>query len=249
MDDCHEAEDGADCAGSPLVQRLEAQVEHLLALVAPPRFLAVPHGYTGHGHRCCREAPLEAPADRRRKSGCGGPGRCARCASDREGLHTAVAGLAQAVPGVASAPATAGRLIATRGLPGSGKTTWAKAQPGWRVNRDDIRAMFSSAWDYSRADDEDAVTAVQYATIRILLGLGRTVLVDDTNLRPSTLDALRAIAVECGAEFHVEDFTHVPVEVCLERDAARQGRERVGERVIRDMHERHLARPASPTDA
>src|SRR4029453_2439326 len=34
------------------------------------------------------------------------------------------------------------KLIITRGLPGSGKTTWAKAQPGTvRVNRDELRRM------------------------------------------------------------------------------------------------------------
>ncbi|NUR25646.1 MAG: AAA family ATPase, partial [Catenulispora sp.] len=34
------------------------------------------------------------------------------------------------------------KFILTRGLPGSGKTTWAKAQPGFvRVNRDELRTM------------------------------------------------------------------------------------------------------------
>lgn len=133
------------------------------------------------------------------------------------------------------------KLIITRGLPGSGKTTWARQQPGWRVNRDDLRGMFKTVWNHGDSEDEDTCTEVQREAITALLLAGRDVVVDDTNLRVDVVDALRDIAHMYGAEFHVQDFTDVPLEVCLERDAARPESEQVGPEVIRGMWERYLA--------
>lgn len=129
------------------------------------------------------------------------------------------------------------KLIATVGLPGSGKSTWARRQPAWRVNRDDLRAMMRRQWVHGDRDDEDALTEIQHDAIRVLLRRGRDVVVDDTNLRPEVLDALRDIAEQHGAQFVIEDFWHVPLRVCLERDAARP--QPVGEKVIRGMWERY----------
>ena len=134
-------------------------------------------------------------------------------------------------------------LTITRGLPASGKTFWARQQPGWRVNRDDLRAMVVSDWPHGDAGHEDLLTGVQRNLIIVLLARDRDVTVDDTNLRPDVVDRLRRIAAGYGAEFLIEDFTHVPLDVCLERDAARPNP--VGEQVIRGMWERYL-KPAEP---
>ncbi len=134
-----------------------------------------------------------------------------------------------------------GRLIATRGLPGSGKTTWALQQPGWRANRDVLRGMQPGGWDHGDQEREDALTVGQLALVEAWLRAGLTVIADDTNLRPGVIDRLRALAEVCGAAFHLEDFTDVPVETCIARDAARPEAERVGEKVIRGMWERHLS--------
>lgn len=134
-----------------------------------------------------------------------------------------------------------GRLIATRGLPASGKTTWAKLQKGcWRVNRDILRAMQPDAWVHGDQDREDILTAGQLALVGAWLRAGLTVIVDDTNLRPGVIDRLRGLAQACGADFHVEDFTHVDVATCIDRDAARPEAEQVGRDVILRMA-RHLA--------
>jgi predicted kinase len=144
---------------------------------------------------------------------------------------------------------TAVTLVITRGLPGSGKTTWARAwvaeQPARRarVNRDDLRDMLFGGWTGDRAQ-EDAVTAAQHAAVAGLLRLGRNVVCDDTNLRDEYVDRFRYLAARRGAGFKVVDLTGVPVEVCIERDAARL--KPVGEQVIRDMWQRHLAAPPSP---
>lgn len=133
-------------------------------------------------------------------------------------------------------------LTITRGLPGSGKTTWARAQPGMvRVNRDDLRRMFAAVWDHGNRADEDVVTEVQMDAVGAWLSRRRSVVVDDTNLRPDVVERLRVFAGLHHVEFLIEDFTHVPLEVCIARDAARPESERVGERVIRGMWQKYLA--------
>lgn len=133
-----------------------------------------------------------------------------------------------------------GTLIATVGLPGSGKTTWARQ---WvaenparraRINRDDLRAMLhggrvGTAWQ------ERQVTLAQHAAVRALLLHGFEVVVDDTNLVAKHRQQLEAIARECGAKVVIRRFDDVPVETCIARDARRPRRQRVGEAVIRRM--------------
>jgi predicted kinase len=132
-------------------------------------------------------------------------------------------------------------LTITRGLPGSGKTTWARAQRGAvRVNRDDLRRMLHGRW-IGAGWAETQVTLVQHAAVRALLGAGVDVICDDTNLRAQTVRALFDLAASCGAQVAVHDFTDVPLEECVRRDAARPENERVGEEAIRRMWGRYLA--------
>jgi predicted kinase len=134
-------------------------------------------------------------------------------------------------------------LNVTRGLPGCGKTTRAKA---WvaavplrrtRLNRDDLRDQMFGGWTGER-EQEDAVTAAQHAAIGALLAAGWEVVADDTNLRPGYIERLRAVAEAAGARFVVWDMTNVPLQTCINRDAVRaaRGERYVGEDVIRRMH-------------
>lgn len=136
-------------------------------------------------------------------------------------------------------------LTATRGLPGSGKTTWARAQlaavpPGQLAacSRDEIRRMLHNATPYTPVTERQ-VTLVQHATIRTLLQTGVSVIVHDTNLIPNHLHALGDLARRCAAEFQIQDFTHVPLELCIERDQLRD--HPVGSWFIRQAHEQLLA--------
>ena len=134
------------------------------------------------------------------------------------------------------------RLLITRGLPASGKTTFArKLQPRVvRVNRDDLRRMLHGRRLYTQWA-EGQVTAVQRATVEALLRAGADVIVDDTNLRSRTVREWAELAARFDAAFEVHDFTDVPLDECLRRDAGRPEDERVGEEGIRRMHARYLA--------
>jgi predicted kinase len=142
-------------------------------------------------------------------------------------------------------------LIVTRGLPGSGKTTWARQRLGTdmvraaRINRDDLRrslhgGLVGADWA------ERQVTLAQHAAVAELLRSGVDVICDDTNLRARVVRSFAEIARDCGADFVVRDFTDVPLDVCIERDAVRPPSEQVGADVITGMWRRYLAGKPTP---
>lgn len=137
-------------------------------------------------------------------------------------------------------------LTATRGLPASGKTTYARhrletATPGElvRLNRDDIRAMIHGKGHYIHTTEQQ-VSTVQHGSIERMLRAGVSVIVDDTNLRAKNLRTLAEIAWKVGADFEVQDFTDVPLMECLARNAKRTVGQ-VPDEVILKMHQKFLA--------
>ncbi|MFC0504144.1 AAA family ATPase [Micromonospora costi] len=136
-------------------------------------------------------------------------------------------------------------LLATRGLPGSGKTFfsagWVAEDPAGRarVSRDDTRKMLHGGW-LGTARQERQVTVVTHGAILDLLRLGVSVIEDSTNLVDEHLFGLWDIAQRAGARFRVVDLTHVPFEVCVDRDARREGPARLGRAKIHAMFERHM---------
>ncbi|MER7463610.1 AAA family ATPase [Streptomyces sp. NPDC097981] len=130
------------------------------------------------------------------------------------------------------------------GLPASGKTTAARALQAEaagrmrRVNLDDLRAMLDLP-DPERGRSfrhEQTVLAVQDAAVRAAVDDGFDVVVDNTHLTSRIPKRIKA-AVAGRATFVVHDFTDVPLEECLRRDAARE--RPVGEEVIRILNEKH----------
>lgn len=135
------------------------------------------------------------------------------------------------------------KLIMTRGLPASGKSTWAREQVDKsngqikRINKDDLRAMLDNGkWSKDR---EAKILKARNTLIRVFLKSGQDVIVDDTNFGPHE-EKLRNLAEQYGATFEVQEF-NTPVGECIERDAKRANA--VGTRVIRDMWVRYVCAP------
>lgn len=130
------------------------------------------------------------------------------------------------------------KLIMTKGLPGSGKSTWAKEQTSFkRVNKDDLRKMLDNGnWSGNR---EQFVLMIRDLTITAAFEKGYSVIVDDTNLHPKHEVNLRALAKNYNARFEIKDFTEVPIETCIKQDLMRDNS--VGEAVIRKMYKQFLA--------
>lgn len=145
-----------------------------------------------------------------------------------------------------------GKLIITRGMSGSGKTTWAKDFCAWepthrfRVNRDDLRSMLFGGYRQGY-EFEQAVAAIQQSAVRELLRKDKTVVVDDTNLALKYAKAFAKLAHEEGASFEVNDeFLSVSVAECLRRDEGRDALKRVGRKVIMSQYERFVKQGLQP---
>jgi predicted kinase len=128
-----------------------------------------------------------------------------------------------------------------KGLPGSGKSTWAKemvrTRPGIvRINKDDLRAMLhDNRWDKPR---ERTVLLMRDAMLETALRNGLSAIIDDTNLADFHFHTIRRIVLRFPpATLEVKLF-QVPVEECIRRDSLRNVG-KVGEKVIRDMYERY----------
>jgi len=139
-------------------------------------------------------------------------------------------------------------LMVPRGVPASGKSTWAK---DWvaddpdtrvRVNRDDIRFMlFGKYWGV----DEKYVTRVQNDLLRSALASDKSVVLDNTNLDNKFLVDVLKIASEYDEV--VPMFMDFPIsfEEAVQRDTARD--RHVGEAVIRKFFDKHLGGIKNPT--
>lgn len=142
----------------------------------------------------------------------------------------------------------------TRGLPGSGKTTWASRLVAvkngtWaRVNRDETRAMlFLGETHGLTVEEEQQVTAVQEAQVRGLLQAGISVVVDDTNLNVKSVRRWMNVATKERADFQHKDFD-VTLEVAIQqaKQRADEGGRAVPEAAIRRMHNRYLKKGFPP---
>lgn len=131
------------------------------------------------------------------------------------------------------------KLIMLKGLPASGKSTWAKEHvqenPGFRrVNKDDIRSM---VYEGTRNNHEHETIAIRDMLIKFWMDNGYDIIVDDTNFNSYHEKRLRQLAEAGGYEFEIKIF-NTPLQECIDRDSGRYWTQ-VGEDVIRDMYKKY----------
>lgn len=134
------------------------------------------------------------------------------------------------------------KLLVLRGLPASGKSTYARelvasypAGSVLRINNDELSLMmFGSAFG-GGANTAQLLGKLRIELVRLAFRNHYSlVIVDNTNLVAKGVDRLRRLADECGADFELdESFLDVPLAVCLERNAGRENP--IPENVIIEM--------------
>jgi predicted kinase len=135
------------------------------------------------------------------------------------------------------------KVILMKGLPGSGKSTYAAAlinsnlETYKRINRDELRAMFDNA-KTSQAN-EKFIKKVRDLLINHALEEGKSVVVDDTNLSDKNYNRISQLVREYNVKYSENVVVEIkemdtPIEVCIERDALRENP--VGEMVIKQMN-------------
>lgn len=135
------------------------------------------------------------------------------------------------------------KVIICKGLPASGKSTWAREQcerAGFkRINKDDLRRMLDNG-QFSRAN-EKTVEESRDALLLELLGEQHNVIIDDTNFDPRHEARIREVArLVKGVDVEVK-FFDVPLHECLARNALRTEAEgKVPPSVIKNMHRKWL---------
>ena len=136
------------------------------------------------------------------------------------------------------------KIYLTKGLPASGKTTWANKKvlesngSVININKDDLRAMLHA--DKHSKQREMFVVMAQESLTKNAFDQGFDVIWSDTNLNP--VHEQRARAMSSNVE--IVDFTHVPIAECIARDKSRT--KSVGEKVIRQQYNQWLRKELVP---
>lgn len=132
------------------------------------------------------------------------------------------------------------KVFLLRGLPASGKSTYAKElvakDHNWvRVNKDDLRAMMNGGVFSRKLEEQIVIT--ERELVENALKIGKNVVVDDTNFNLAHERYFSQLARYYKAEFEVK-FFDTPLEECIKRDNKRPNG--VGEAVIYKMYDQYL---------
>lgn len=138
------------------------------------------------------------------------------------------------------------KIIVCRGLPGSGKSTWAnqydRDNPGTAVvERDGLRHLLTGGYYTGDQEVEQKVTRLQDGLVRQFLGEGLTVVISDTHLPDRSVKKWLALGSDLSVPVEVKDFRDVPLKDVLNRNLARDRRGKiVPEEVIIDKYNRFI---------
>ena len=129
-------------------------------------------------------------------------------------------------------------VILTVGVPGSGKSTWAKAEivkdpNNWvRINNDELRAMMNgSVWSQ---DYEKMIGDARNFLVKNALAKGKNIIIDNLNLNKRHFNDVCALVKAANVDAKVFEKTfYIEVEEAIARDAKREGKAKIGEEIIR----------------
>ncbi len=135
------------------------------------------------------------------------------------------------------------KVILLKGLPGSGKSTYAKKlvdenpEQFKRINRDDLRAMFDN--NFNSKSNETFIRGVRDILILKTLESGKSAIVDDTNLSEKNLTRITQLVQQHNKLYKenvVVEVKHIEtsLEECIKRDSLRE--KPVGAKVIKTMN-------------
>jgi predicted kinase len=139
------------------------------------------------------------------------------------------------------------KLIILRGLPASGKSTYAKSlledNLGMykRLNKDELRLMLDNS--HHTKSNEKFVERVRDMMLVEALKEGKHVVIDDTNLSDRPIERLRQVVQnyckDTGDQVQIEvKNIETTLQECLERDETRD--KKVGKNVIMRMYKQHI---------
>lgn len=159
------------------------------------------------------------------------------------------------------------KVIFLKGLPGSGKSTWAKQ---WveensisrvRINKDDLRLLLHQG-RFSKGNEKQ-ILRLEEAILLDSLNQGKNVVLDNTHLSINNIGAnihhqrILNLLFKNGyttdsslsfskmyVEVILKDFTNVPPEKCIENDLKRINS--VGQNVIWEMYWNNVAKIKEP---
>lgn len=136
------------------------------------------------------------------------------------------------------------KILMLKGLPASGKSTYAKQLVGsepnkWkRVNRDSLRTMFAEEFNDR---NEKFILQLRDIVIDKALSNGYSVIIDDLNISKKHFARIQSMFGK-KAEIEINDsFLSVPLDELIQRNANRPENEQVPEKIIRDLYEQHVS--------
>jgi adenylylsulfate kinase-like enzyme len=149
-----------------------------------------------------------------------------------------------------------GEIIYTQGLPGSGKSTAAKklleellsqGKKAVQIELDEMRVEFGVSPNNREGEQFNKLLQERNRRINNFLNKGYTVILSDTFMTAKAIKEIERLGKQKNVSKVTKlDFTHVPVELCVQRDNQRQaeGKKYAGEQVIRKMYQ--AIRPDDP---
>lgn len=140
------------------------------------------------------------------------------------------------------------RVYITRGLSGSGKSTWTKEavqrfKNSIRISRDEIRFIL---WDGDMVNEDKEVFLMRDTMMRAALDGGYNLIIDETYLAPHRVAQLNRVLEDWvmltgkPLDVEIQDFIWQDVEDCIERDKPRGKNRHVGEGFIRAYYEAYI---------